>query len=401
MCLTADIAGYFENINLAGLASDLSRVECPDDVIKLIGRCLNQWAQSEGRGLPQGVLASDVLAKIYLESFDRALKTAGCRHLRYTDDIRVFCQSEREAKRALVLVTELSRGRGLTLQSAKTQIRPAEGLEAEFDGAFPFIQDLNRSYIKRAQDAGIMAADPSLPISVIDDLIRRSPNSVNPVVIRQAFRKHVRDVSKPNRSVLHYVLRRMGNNLDDTAVEYCAELLFKQPEETGDVLRYFGSLGPSRDRERYVVRALTSGDLAMYHYQQQQILDWLWRSASSLSAPTLRAVRKLAFSGDAAPYVRATSRALLGRSGDQADLDRLAAFFNSASDPLERAQLLCCVARLERGRRNALIGRVRNERPWVNRAAQLVRSGVIALESSLSFCVSRKLRSEPGDLAGA
>ena len=169
--LTADIAGYFENVSLARLSSELSRSECPSDVVQLIGRLLNAWAQSEGRGLPQGVLASDVLAKLYLESFDRALKTEGYKHVRYMDDIRVFCRSEREAKEALVLMAQLLRSRGLTLQSAKTRIRPAADLVAEFDGAFPFIQKLNRSYINRAPAASLMAADPSLPISVIDDLI--------------------------------------------------------------------------------------------------------------------------------------------------------------------------------------------------------------------------------------
>jgi hypothetical protein len=373
--LTADIAGYFENVSLQRLSSDLARIGCPEDVTKLLASCLNHLAQADGRGLPQGALASDVLAKLYLESFDSALKSEGYRHVRYTDDIRVFCRSHREARRALVFVTGLLRARGLTLQSAKTQIRAAERLEAEFDGAFPAIRDLNRSYIKKARAAGIMAADPSLPISVIDDLIRRSPNSIDPAVVRQAFRTLVRGVSKPNRSVLHYVLRRMGNNGDVSGVEYCAQLVFEQPEETGEVLRYFESLGASPKLEKHVTRALGSRDLAMYDYQRYLLLDWLWRNSPTVNAPTLKIIRKLAFAGDVAIYVRAVARALLGRFGNHADLERIRSLFSSTSDPLERAQLLCCLHRLEPGRRNTLLGRVKNERPWVGRAPTLVRSG--------------------------
>lgn len=88
-----DIAGYFENISLELLRSDLERIGCPSPAVSVIERCLREWAQSPDRGLPQGVLASDVLAKLYLESLDRALLNAGLRHVRYVDDVRIFCDS--------------------------------------------------------------------------------------------------------------------------------------------------------------------------------------------------------------------------------------------------------------------------------------------------------------------
>jgi hypothetical protein len=73
--------------------------------------------------------------------------------------------------------------------------------------------------------------------------------------------------------------------------------------------------------------------------------------------------------------VRVAAQALLGRFGDQADIERLASAFSSATDPLERAQLLCCLGGLEKGRRSALLGRVRDEQPWVARAVKLLRAG--------------------------
>jgi hypothetical protein len=371
--VVADVAGFFENVSIQRLISELQRLGCPKDVVQLLSLCLNHWAQADGRGLPQGVLASDVLAKLYLEGFDRALKSDGYRHVRYTDDIRIFCRSEREAKRALIRMTELLRERGLTVQSAKTRIRRSDGLEAEFDGAFPVIRDLNRAYIERLRVGGLMAADPSLPISVIDDFIRKNPSKVDPKVIRQAFEQHIAGNSSPNRSVLHYVLRRMATNGDTTAVDCCAEMLFRAPEESGEVLRYFSGLGAGPALQKHAVKALASNDLDMYAYQRHQILAWFWRDTTRIQKPTLRAVRKLAFDAEAPGYVRAVARALLGRFGDHADLDNLAAHFKKASDPLERAQLLCCLERLELSRRNSLLQRVRSEQPWVNRAAELVK----------------------------
>jgi hypothetical protein len=60
--LSADIAGYFENVSLSLLASDLRRIGCPDPAVRLVSQCLNAWALTPDRGLPQGVMASDILA---------------------------------------------------------------------------------------------------------------------------------------------------------------------------------------------------------------------------------------------------------------------------------------------------------------------------------------------------
>jgi hypothetical protein len=121
--VTADIAGFFENISLKRLRYELLRIGSPEAVVDLLRDCLNKWALMDDRGLPQGVLASDILAKLYLESFDKRLRDDGHRHVRYADDIRVFCKSHTEARRALVLVTEMLRERGLTVQSATTRNR--------------------------------------------------------------------------------------------------------------------------------------------------------------------------------------------------------------------------------------------------------------------------------------
>ena len=80
---------------------------------------LNRWAQPRAKGIPQGFSASDILAKIYLNPIDRALRNGGFTHLRYVDDIRIFCKSRLEAKRGLLLLNDLMRKRGLNLQSAK------------------------------------------------------------------------------------------------------------------------------------------------------------------------------------------------------------------------------------------------------------------------------------------
>lgn len=373
--VTADIAGYFENISISRLLSELARIGGPTDVAELIGRCLLRWAQARDRGLPQGVLASDILAKVYLESFDKRLRDDGYTHVRYADDVRVFCRSRLEAQRALVLIIDLLRERGLTVQSAKTKIRLADDdLAREFAGAVPVIRALHREYIDEAIAAGILTPDEaSVPASVIDDLIDAEPDAIDREVFYRAFERFVKQQSRPNPTMFRYLLRRFAGLGDHHAVDYCSEHLPVRPEIAPEVLRYFEDLDDARTLEVPLRKALSSRQLAIYPYTRFLILSWLTKHGSG-RAPTLGATRKQAFSPDSPDYVQAAARRVLGRVGDDSDLDKMAGLLSSSRDPLGRAQLLCCLRRLEKGRRNSLAGRLKTEVPWGARAATYVKS---------------------------
>lgn len=380
--VTADIAGYFENISIARLQSELTRIGAPADVTELIGRCLLRWALVRDRGLPQGVLASDVLSKLYLESVDKRLKDAGFIHVRYSDDIRVFCRSRPEARRALVLVTELLRERGLTVQSAKTKIRAADdALAKEFAGAVPAIKALNQEYVEEALDSGVLPeAEASVPASVIDDLMNAEPDAMDPEVFWRAFKQFVRDAEEPNGTMLRYLLRRFAGSGDHHAVAYCAGRLTEAPDLTSAILRYFEDLEDAKKLEIPLRKALSSNQLAMYPFSRFLILCWMADHGSSRS-PNLAVVRKQAFGAEHPDYVQAAARRALARIGDDSDLDRMAVLLVSSGDPLQRAQLLCCLGRLEKARRNDLAGRLKKEKPWGSLAAKYVKETVPATGS--------------------
>jgi Reverse transcriptase (RNA-dependent DNA polymerase) len=375
--LTADIAGYFENISIGILREDLVRIGCPANAVSTVMTCLNHWSLPGERGLPQGVLASDILAKLYLETFDQSVKSAGFTHLRYSDDVRVFCASACEARHALVTITELLRKRGLTLQSAKTQIRPAGRVAGEFEGAVPAIAALNKDYIDEAVAAGLLASDPSIPVSVVDDLANAEPSSLSPAVMRAAFQKFVQEDEQPSKTMRNYLLRRLAAREDDTAVPYCSKLILDDPSTSTVVLRYFEDLRDPARFEIVIRRVLASKDLSMYPYQQYLVLDWLGRNCEKMSVLTVRAVRRLAQDTGKPSFVQIYANALLGKFGDYADLERIVSAYHKSSDPLERAQLLCCLTQLERGKRNTILGRVRDQKPWLDRAVKVVRSGTV------------------------
>jgi len=138
----ADITGFYDNIDLNILRSDLNGMRFHTATLELLMNCLNRWSKPKGRGIPQGYSASDILAKIYINPIDQGMRNAGYRHLRYVDDFRIFCRSMLEARKAILHLTELLRIRGLNLQAAKTEIIAREIAIQRIDGIAPVIEHI-------------------------------------------------------------------------------------------------------------------------------------------------------------------------------------------------------------------------------------------------------------------
>ena len=117
-----DISAFYEHIDIDTLISDLGTLDCPKDAVTQLRVLLEKRAQIDARGIPQGYSASDVLSKVYLHVVDVRLRQDGYVHCRYSDDIRVFCRSRAQARRSLLELGRILRRRGLSLQSAKTDI---------------------------------------------------------------------------------------------------------------------------------------------------------------------------------------------------------------------------------------------------------------------------------------
>ncbi len=80
-------------------------------------------------GLPQGSAVSPLLANLYLNSFDHYLEKCEIRFVRYADDIVMFCTSEDEAKRCLIVAEKYLTGKlKLKLNQEKTNIVEPEKL---------------------------------------------------------------------------------------------------------------------------------------------------------------------------------------------------------------------------------------------------------------------------------
>ena len=107
--LFTDVTAFYENIDLDRLGSDIRDLGVDHRLLDLLMNCLRRWSLPRGRGIPQGYSASDILAKLFMFNVDSNLVSAGFRHLRYVDDMRIFSETSTVAKRALLFLGDLLR----------------------------------------------------------------------------------------------------------------------------------------------------------------------------------------------------------------------------------------------------------------------------------------------------
>jgi hypothetical protein len=141
-----DITGFYENIDLDVLFSDLRSLGCDASVVQLLQTCLYRWCIVPGRGVPQGVSPSDILAKVYMNPIDQTVTDMGINYIRYVDDMRIFAMGVPACKKALMFLTQALRRRGLNLQSAKTVILPSAIARTKIEGIAPIIGAVQKKY---------------------------------------------------------------------------------------------------------------------------------------------------------------------------------------------------------------------------------------------------------------
>lgn len=368
----ADIAGFYENIDLQRLSSDLKPLYPNQNLLNLLMALLNKWAQPRAKGIPQGFSAADILAKIYLNPIDRALRNAGFSHLRYVDDIRIFCKSRLEAKRGLLLLNDLMRKRGLNLQSAKTKIVRADDARQAIDGVTPLIEAIQSELAFELIDN--IPDTSTVTLSEIQTLFEQNPSFPRPEVLERAFNDNFAGGSENfNKTLLHYLLTRLGKAKSNVAIGYVVELIQQRPEETEAALRYLSEVEADASVKNELIEYISSPE-AIYDYQVFQILEW-FNEQSHLPAKLLSLCRTWSADRNRDLWLRMAARAILGREGDQSDLETIESSYDFRLGDLECADIVVAMSRMEAGRRNAFFGRISSDGDLVSRAIKMVRMG--------------------------
>jgi hypothetical protein len=167
-------------------------------------------------------------------------------------------------------------------------------------------------------------------------------------------------------------VKRLGASKDRFALEHCKTLLERHPEETDYVLGYLAAVEAVDDVQPHLIAYINSKE-AVYPYQVYLIIEWLTAATKDPGMPLLKAVRARAFDGNLPSYLRCACRAFLAIHGSAADLERLQHAYDTASAS-EQADVICCLRRMEKNRRNAFIARAAEDGYWNARAARWVKS---------------------------
>jgi len=389
----ADIAAFYENIDLPRLASDVRRLNFDEESAVLLSECLNKWAQPRGKGIPQGYSGADILAKIYLASLDRNLRNEGFDYLRYVDDIRIFCRTHQEAQRALLVLTDLLRIRGLNVQSAKTYIVDAERALLEIDGVGPVISQIRGDLLTELREAAAVSSYGT--VADLERFVEENPENPPVEVLERAFEEYfLREGNEFDKSLFHFLLTRLGAVQSRIAVSYCLESFELRPEETEYVLSYFRKVG-LRPEDHDAIIAFLSSQYAIYYYQCYLILKFYFELHVVVPGivPICRAyVRDLS-----KPYwLRAYAAAIIGQFRDAPDMEYFEAQYPQCRDDIERATCICSAAGMEFRRRNEFLGRARRDGDLEHRACRWVRAQMqMETEGTTSSQSAGAIRAEP------
>jgi hypothetical protein len=366
-----DITGFYENIDLQVLFSDLRQLGCQDDLIQLLKQCLYRWCVVPGRGLPQGLSASDILSKVYLNPIDRAMIDHKLDFIRYVDDIRIFCNGVPAGKAALMFLTQSLRRRGLNLQSAKTEILSAPEAKAKIEGAAPFIRDVRERY-RKLFDEIPRDLGPSIAIPEVEHPAKAEETPIH--VIKDVFETHILSAKYLNKTLLHYLLKKLGEARDPIAVKYCLTLLVDHPQETEEALKYIAKTNALAEAFASLEDFLESPD-NIYEFQAYQIFRWINSLNSKPTDGLIARARHNVFSKGTPLYLKAECRVTIQNHGTYADLERLEESYAHAENDFERAQVLASIKRMETIRRNGFYGRAAADGPLSTLAIALVKQG--------------------------
>lgn len=121
--VVADIADFYGRIYHHRVENSLQELRLGNDTPWRINKILNSLSGKVSYGLPVGGPAARALSELTLTRVDTLLDLEGIVFCRFADDYRLFANSEHEAYKQLIALTEhLMEHEGGTLQKHKTRV---------------------------------------------------------------------------------------------------------------------------------------------------------------------------------------------------------------------------------------------------------------------------------------
>jgi hypothetical protein len=248
--VVADIADFFSRIYSHPLEQALDRGTNHSPQAYCILRMIKNWNGFVSYGLPVGLSGSRLLSEALLTDLDVALDATRRPFCRYSDDIRIFCSSERDARTALEhLATTLFNTQGLTLQPAKTMILSQQEYLQRFQtsGERIELESLTDRLHELLEAAGYENDyEDEIDIDSLPEDVREEIDRLNMIeVLNEQIGAEKQDVV-----VMRFVLHRLRQLGIDEAVDDVLANLNDLTPAIDVVVEYLSGLRDSDERVR-------------------------------------------------------------------------------------------------------------------------------------------------------
>ena len=260
-----DLAAFYDTVSHELLLKTLYP-RTSSESLSWVAKCLQTWssdnpASDHGHGLPQGPIASDILAECFMLPVD--LKLCGkYRYTRYVDDIRLFGDNEKEVRKGLVELESSCRERGLIPQAGKFGIRRARG-EKDAMGMLPSISDPR-------DQAGEDKIDKKTATTIFLSSVDGKPRKVT------------------DKTKLRYVLYRAEP--DGGLLDRVLPLISRHPENADAFFAFLGRFGYRRPIERLCLEIVERSPYPYIRGEAWHLLAVFLRKSNS---PTVAEAKEL------------------------------------------------------------------------------------------------------------
>ncbi len=266
-----DITAFYDSIDHSILADKIVEIIGEDKCARAISGFLTKVMNST-RGVPQGVLASDTLATLYLQSVDSAMLRSGFNYWRHGDDIRMSAESISSARRSIAIAEIELRKVGLVLNSSKCTIQRSDHYDHNLQETSE-VYDLIKKKLLEEKIEVVSSSSEALEDAMNEaelddqlkwDLFYHESISVGDVIaeIREHLQPNELDIavklfhetlvgipdgeSPLPKEQFHVQIKksmlRLAAGKSDVAINKCSTLIAKFPDKTELVANYLMAL---------------------------------------------------------------------------------------------------------------------------------------------------------------
>jgi hypothetical protein len=224
-----DIGDFFTRIYHHPLENSIA--EATDaETAKVFGHFFSSLSSKRSIGIPIGPAVCRLLANLAINDVDNALLSEGYVFCRYSDDFRIFTDSEKKANQALAfLATALIENHGLTLQASKTEIVDVDDYIRRFSHSD---ESRARDRVTRLMEVSVLFQSSLYQVLDLDDLDSEQQDELRRTNLWELLREALNE-TPVDLSTARFALQWLKIEGDDEELE----LIFESVNELYPIFR--------------------------------------------------------------------------------------------------------------------------------------------------------------------